>query len=463
MHAVSRTATATLSSRPPARPPSRRARAVVARASSSSDDVVPPLATLGERARNAALTLATSAALVAAPPAAMARLEGVNNPQMLPPGEPVEVLDVAGYLTKGEIARLTSEVRNLEKDTGIRLRVLAQAYPNTPGLAVKDYWKVDDDTVVFVADPGLGNILNFSVGANVDLEVPPSFWTRLAGTGAILLAGKRRGGVHLQRRVRHRHVLPRGPGEAQVREGAGGAGRAALEREVWKGVVRTVEAPRMRRHIDELFMRYQNGTRLRVASTRATSSTSTSPPPVLSRRLDPLERPRDEIAARKLSAARAGVRESPVGHVHLGDDEPGDVGREKLTLRSSVRHREDGVEQRHGRRDGGYPQRVRGGFLSDGERGRRRARAADLEDAHLPKRDGVRARREISARTVEILAHARVPGLSAIFRRALHHTAGFRQLPHLHRARDPGAPSSYPACLSEVPRAGAPAPRRARP
>jgi hypothetical protein len=47
-------------------------------------------------------------------------------------------------------------------------------------LAVKDYWSVDDDTVVFVADPGLGNILNFSVGANVDLEVPPSFWTRLA-------------------------------------------------------------------------------------------------------------------------------------------------------------------------------------------------------------------------------------------------------------------------------------------
>lgn len=29
--------------------------------------------------------------------------------------------------------------------------------------------QVDDDTVVFVADPGLGNILNFNVGTNVDL------------------------------------------------------------------------------------------------------------------------------------------------------------------------------------------------------------------------------------------------------------------------------------------------------
>jgi hypothetical protein len=125
--------------------------------------------------------LGSAFVLAASPLPASARLEGVNNPQMLPPGPAVEVLDVAGYLTKGEVARLTSEVRNLERDTGIKLRVRAQAYPNTPGLAVKDYWGVDDDTVVFVADPGLGNILNFSVGANVDLEVPPSFWTRLSG------------------------------------------------------------------------------------------------------------------------------------------------------------------------------------------------------------------------------------------------------------------------------------------
>ena len=99
---------------------------------------------------------------------------------LLPPGEPALVLDVAGYLGKSDIARLTREVEALERDTGMKLRVLAQAYPQTPGLAVKEYWNVDDDTVVFVADPGLGNILNFSVGSNVDLEIPPSFWTRLA-------------------------------------------------------------------------------------------------------------------------------------------------------------------------------------------------------------------------------------------------------------------------------------------
>ena len=153
---------------------------VACRASSTDDGDVGT--SFADRCARLAASTVTAAALLAAPIGpAHARLEGVNNPQMLPPGPPQEVLDVAGYLTKGEIARLTTEVRNLEKDTGYKLRVLAQAYPKTPGLAVKDYWNVDDDTVVFVADPGLGNILNFSVGHNVDLEVPPSFWTRLSG------------------------------------------------------------------------------------------------------------------------------------------------------------------------------------------------------------------------------------------------------------------------------------------
>ena len=111
---------------------------------------------------------------------AAARLEGVNKPELLPPGPPVPVLDIAGFLTPGERARLTARVAALEADTGVRLRVLAQNYPATPGLAIRDYWAIDADTVTFVADPSLGNILNFNVGEGVDLKVPRTFWTRLA-------------------------------------------------------------------------------------------------------------------------------------------------------------------------------------------------------------------------------------------------------------------------------------------
>ena len=54
------------------------------------------------------------------------------------------------HTTDGEEARLASRIAALEADTGIKLRVLAQNYPETPGLAIKDYWSVDDNTIVFV-------------------------------------------------------------------------------------------------------------------------------------------------------------------------------------------------------------------------------------------------------------------------------------------------------------------------
>jgi hypothetical protein len=94
----------------------------------------------------------------------------------------VSVIDVAGFLSEGEEARIAQRAADLERDVGIKLRVLAQNYPETPGLAIREYWGVDADTVVFVADPSLGgNILNFNVGENVDLRVPRSFWSRLSG------------------------------------------------------------------------------------------------------------------------------------------------------------------------------------------------------------------------------------------------------------------------------------------
>jgi hypothetical protein len=52
-------------------------------------------------------------------------------------------------------------------------RLPAPLIPCLPqGLAVRDYWAVDDNTIVFVADPTFANIVNVNVGAGVDLEVP---------------------------------------------------------------------------------------------------------------------------------------------------------------------------------------------------------------------------------------------------------------------------------------------------
>eukprot|EP00892_Ulva_mutabilis_P011457 jgi/Ulvmu1/8684/UM047_0024.1 len=131
--------------------------------------------------RFAQVAVASGAAIVLSCSGAMARPEPVNRPDLLPKGEKTTVIDVAGFLTEGEEKRMKAQIEGIEQDTGFKLRVLAQNYPETPGLAIRDYWGVDDNTIVFVADPGFGDILNFNVGQVVDLDVPRSFWSRLAG------------------------------------------------------------------------------------------------------------------------------------------------------------------------------------------------------------------------------------------------------------------------------------------
>lgn len=83
---------------------------------------------------------------------------------------------------------MDAKLAKLEKDTGYRVRVLCQNYPNTPGLAIREYWGVggipqqkDDMYVVLVVDQfgGRGNVLNFNVGDGLRLALSNNFWTQL--------------------------------------------------------------------------------------------------------------------------------------------------------------------------------------------------------------------------------------------------------------------------------------------
>ena len=69
-----------------------------------------------------------------------ARLEGVNRPDLLPSEPGLNVIQVEKFLTTGQAKRMNDLLTSLERDTGFRVRVLCQAYPNTPGLAIRDYW-----------------------------------------------------------------------------------------------------------------------------------------------------------------------------------------------------------------------------------------------------------------------------------------------------------------------------------
>jgi uncharacterized membrane protein YgcG len=88
------------------------------------------------------------------------------------------VIDLGKFLNEAEELALDQKLTKFEDQTGWKLRVLTQV-DRTPGRAVKEFWGLDDRSVMLVADSRGRNLLNFSVGDGVYPLLSRGFWIEL--------------------------------------------------------------------------------------------------------------------------------------------------------------------------------------------------------------------------------------------------------------------------------------------
>jgi hypothetical protein len=107
----------------------------------------------------------------------LAPVHALDNPELLPDHD-TTVIDLARVLTDSQRANLEQQLEQFEAANGWKLRVLTQ-FDQTPGLAVRDYWKLDERSLLLVADPRGGNLLNFNVGDALFALMPRTYWVEL--------------------------------------------------------------------------------------------------------------------------------------------------------------------------------------------------------------------------------------------------------------------------------------------
>ena len=100
-----------------------------------------------------------------------------DNPNLLPE-ESTPVIDLARTLSENQREKLEQSLTEYEKSTGWKIRILSQ-FEQTPGKAVKDFWELDERSLLIVADPRGGNLLNFNVGDAYFALMPRIFWVEL--------------------------------------------------------------------------------------------------------------------------------------------------------------------------------------------------------------------------------------------------------------------------------------------
>jgi len=100
-----------------------------------------------------------------------------DNPDLLPK-EQTPIIDLAKALSEKQRLNLETSLNSYEEETGWKIRVLSQ-YEKTPGLAVKEYWGLDETSLLIIADPRGGNLLSFNVGDAYFALMPRIFWVEL--------------------------------------------------------------------------------------------------------------------------------------------------------------------------------------------------------------------------------------------------------------------------------------------
>jgi energy-converting hydrogenase Eha subunit A len=103
--------------------------------------------------------------------------QAFDNPDLLPEIK-TPIIDLANFLPTLQEDSLIKDLESFEAETGWKLRVLTQ-YDRTPGRAVKDFWELNDKSVLLIADSRGGNILGFNVGDALYQFLPRTFWVEL--------------------------------------------------------------------------------------------------------------------------------------------------------------------------------------------------------------------------------------------------------------------------------------------
>ena len=100
-----------------------------------------------------------------------------DNPELLPQQQ-TPVVDLAKAFSENQLTNLEKSLDDYETRTGWKLRVLTQ-YERTPGLAVREFWGLDERSLLVAADPRGGNLLNFNVGDALYALMPRTYWVEL--------------------------------------------------------------------------------------------------------------------------------------------------------------------------------------------------------------------------------------------------------------------------------------------